>query len=711
MNSDGAYLVDWWQHCALGGGLLLLVTWVLTRRLGQPARRQRLAEIGMLAALVLLCLSFTPTWLVVPLLPRTDTRPEKEQPVGESILSEPMTSVSDPTTDLVALDPPGEEPIDVRDALVEDSPTAQAEPNPLEPSSETRNGSSERPSPESRFWHSTFWWAAILYVIIVLLLAVRWALAHVGLWRLLREADDAPLWVAANGKELWQGRGVPPRLLISDRLAVPVSCGLWRPRVVLPRHILEGEPTTLRWILAHEFTHLARRDGWSCLLFGLGHLFFFYVPWFWWLRRQVRLCQEYVADAVAAELAPAAEDYAQFLLGLTTAGHIPVGATGVAGSRSDLSWRVTMLLERTQRLETYCPRRWSLIATAGLLTAAVLWSGLSLEASPAPEGVPIQEKPAAKDAPKTPAPKEEPATEKTPNVPSEFSKVPAQYREQMQRMMEMRQQGFGQGGGFGFGFAQQTGRLGVLVQPVSDVLVDQFELPKGQGLVITSVQPNSPAAKAGLKVHDILLEFNGKQVSNDVASLVRSVTEIKPDTAVDAVVLRKGKKETIKGITLPEVKVIRPPAPVFQGGGAPGGAFPNFQGNGAPGGAFPNVPGNRPFGGNFAAPGGIATFSGGPGSVLTTNFRTNNRFTTRHQEGSLIITVTGTVEDGKAKVSQIHVQDGRESNTYQSVDKVPEQYRDKVANLIELNEKSHTKIEIHTPPAEKKPAKPANEAK
>jgi hypothetical protein len=79
---------------------------------------------------------------------------------------------------------------------------------------------------------------------------------------------------------------------------------------------------------------------------------------------------------------------------------------------------------------------------------------------------------------------------------------------------------------------------------------------------------------------------------------------------------------------------------------------------------------------------------------MTSVFRSNDRFTTRHQEGSLIITVTGTVADGKAKVKEINVQDGRESNKYEAVDKVPEQYRDKAKSLIEMTEKSGGRIEL-----------------
>ena len=85
---------------------------------------------------------------------------------------------------------------------------------------------------------------------------------------------------------------------------------------------------------------------------------------------------------------------------------------------------------------------------------------------------------------------------------------------------------------------------------------------------------------------------------------------------------------------------------------------------------------------------GFGGFGVGPNTVMTTVFRTNDRFTTRHQEGSLVITVTGTVADGKIKVGAINVQDGSSTQKFDSADKVPEQYRDKVKDLLEICEKS-----------------------
>ena len=41
------------------------------------------------------------------------------------------------------------------------------------------------------------------------------------------------------------------------------------------------------------------------IVFGLAQVVYFFVPWFWLLKREVRLCQEYLADAAVAELEPA----------------------------------------------------------------------------------------------------------------------------------------------------------------------------------------------------------------------------------------------------------------------------------------------------------------------------------------------------------------------------------------------------------------------
>src|SRR4051812_36679655 len=57
----------WLLHALVGGGLLLLLARGLLARTAQPARRQRLGEAGLGAALLLALLSLGPAWLAVPL--------------------------------------------------------------------------------------------------------------------------------------------------------------------------------------------------------------------------------------------------------------------------------------------------------------------------------------------------------------------------------------------------------------------------------------------------------------------------------------------------------------------------------------------------------------------------------------------------------------------------------------------------------------------
>src|SRR5262249_10220498 len=61
--------MGWMLHTVLGGGVVLLVCWLALRWVAGPARRQRLAEWGGLAALLLSVLSLGPSWLTLPFSP------------------------------------------------------------------------------------------------------------------------------------------------------------------------------------------------------------------------------------------------------------------------------------------------------------------------------------------------------------------------------------------------------------------------------------------------------------------------------------------------------------------------------------------------------------------------------------------------------------------------------------------------------------------
>jgi hypothetical protein len=760
---------EWLLRSAAGGGLVLLVAWMLASRIRQPALRQRLGEWGLASALLLAVLSLAPAWLLITVpvdpaanpAPAETPAPAKSSPREAVVTPYPAAGLSSPA--LPAAGTFEESDRDAAKLFPFEAPPefARAEEPRIDlalPTDEERTSvdsiakqsSAEETTPAvpAAFLRDWRLWIGLTYTTGACLFLVHWMLGHFALWRILRRAVPASPAVHALFDQA-AGGAAHATLLVSDRLRVPISCGLWRPTVVVPQSLCT--PATrrqLRWVFAHELTHLARRDAWACLLFNAGRIVYFYLPWFWWLRRQARLCQEFIADQAAVPTVEAA-DYAQFLVGLTRTSALPAGATGVTGSSSDLFRRITMLLQPHHSMNRRAAWLGSLAAALCIVALAVIGSGVGLRADAVVTAPPEVDKkdPAKKDEPKKDDPKKDADKEK-PAAPDnvdqlrgEIERLQKQQIDEMRKLMEklrgadqndldqirkemekfQRERGgdlqkkmqqlqdalhgrvpvavpgvdfapvnpFRGADGFP-GRNPQVGRLGAHVEKPDATLVEQLDLPKGQGLVVGQVKADSPAAKAGLKPHDILLEINGKAVPDNVAELAKALTDIKADHKVDAVVLRKGKKETLKDLSLPEPRAADKNGNNFDpfGGFNPPDIridFPNpFPPNFAPpGGAFPpNVNGRPPAGAN---------------GVMTSAFITGERFTTRHQEGSLIITVSGTMTEGKAKTTEIQVQDGNKTEKYESVDKVPEAYRDKVKNLVDMSEKSKVKIDVKTP--------------
>ena len=86
--------------------------------------------------------------------------------------------------------------------------------------------------------------------------------------------------------------------------------------------------------------------------------------------------------------------------------------------------------------------------------------------------------------------------------------------------------------------------LGVMIQPVSQSLAEQFNVKVHQGVLVTQVQPNTPAAKAGLKTGDIILDFAGQAVSKP-QELQSMVEMCKANSTHPLTILRNGSRMTL----------------------------------------------------------------------------------------------------------------------------------------------------------------------
>ena len=131
------------------------------------------------------------------------------------------------------------------------------------------------------------------------------------------------------------------------------------------------------------------------------------------------------------------------------------------------------------------------------------------------------------------------------------------------------------GGNVGIGFAIPTnmatqvmaqliefgkvrrGLVGVIVQNLTPALADLFNAPNAKGAIVTQVNPNSPATKAGIHVGDIVQQVNGKTVKN-AAQVRNSIGLLRVGSAISLSVLRDGKTLKLSSVTAdPKVQKIQ----------------------------------------------------------------------------------------------------------------------------------------------------------
>jgi hypothetical protein len=215
-------------------------------------------------------------------------------------------------------------------------------------------------------------------------------------------------------------------------------------------------------------------------------------------------------------------------------------------------------------------------------------------------------------------------------------------------------------------------RLGLSLEKVGPVLVSQLKLPKDMGRVVGEIKKDSPAGKAGLKQYDILLEINGNAIPASDEEFGKLLPEGK-DRKVSLTVLREGQKTALKDVPVAE----KPTAPNIKTYYAPSDSLRGWEWNYLRG-QTQGSPATR-------LPRGYEVLSREP--VLTTIFREDKRFTVRLQEGSLAITVVATNDGKKSIVEVIKVQEGGSTERYTTLDKVPIEYRDKAARLLQMGEK------------------------
>jgi serine protease Do len=164
-------------------------------------------------------------------------------------------------------------------------------------------------------------------------------------------------------------------------------------------------------------------------------------------------------------------------------------------------------------------KRTQLLYGGGLILTAALFMGAQLPPS----------------SPASPAPPEPPAAPMAPEPPAAAGGMkPATPVEPMSPFS-----GFN---GFEGGTSSY---LGIDTQDVTPQRVTPLKLKEERGVEVLTVDQDAPAGKAGLKEHDVILEFNGTKVEG-VEHLRRLIHEIPPGRTATIAVSRDGKPMLFK---------------------------------------------------------------------------------------------------------------------------------------------------------------------
>ena len=160
--------------------------------------------------------------------------------------------------------------------------------------------------------------AAGIYAAIALLLLGRLllglALSH-RLARLSEKIRDADAVRKLRFRAYASGLETVPEMAESELVSVPATLNVFRPVILLPAHWREWDEAKFDAILAHEVSHVARRDSLTQRISLIHRAIFWFSPLAWWLDRKLNELAEEASDEAALGAGADKNRYAEMLLG------------------------------------------------------------------------------------------------------------------------------------------------------------------------------------------------------------------------------------------------------------------------------------------------------------------------------------------------------------------------------------------------------------
>jgi TonB family protein len=186
-----------------------------------------------------------------------------------------------------------------------------------------------------------------------------------------------------------------------DAVTQPITFGLIRPLILLPRRLVDLPPAAQRAIVCHELLHVARRDwAWTLAEEALQTLLWWH-PAIWWALAQIQLQREEIIDAQVVAITAARQPYMHALMAFADATPpVQSGAPVVPFiRRRHLAARLEHLLQEVPMSRI---RLTSAAVTLAALIAASSWASIAAMPLQAPAAAPAEKsasanKPAAAD--------------------------------------------------------------------------------------------------------------------------------------------------------------------------------------------------------------------------------------------------------------------------------------------------------------------------
>jgi beta-lactamase regulating signal transducer with metallopeptidase domain len=156
-----------------------------------------------------------------------------------------------------------------------------------------------------------------VYALVLAFLLGRLTVGFVFSHRLRRTAhaiDDRSALRWLDWHALAMGVDRAPALAESTAVTVPLTLGVWRPAILLPADWREWEGTKLSAVIAHELSHVRRRDARTKTLALVNRSFFWFSPLSWWLEGHLAALSEQASDLAVIGAGAEPTYYAEVLM-------------------------------------------------------------------------------------------------------------------------------------------------------------------------------------------------------------------------------------------------------------------------------------------------------------------------------------------------------------------------------------------------------------